>query len=217
MTSPAIKLDVLPVKSPLVTFDQARQPGQHPRPGRPGRAGAAARRAGETQRPRRPGLPQRQGGACSSPAPTSRSWAAPRPDPELSRKLVKRRPRRRRRLRASSLPDRRRHRRRLHGRRSGAGPRLRLPPRRQPPQDRDRPARDEDRPHPRFGRHAAPDARRRPQRRRRDDLRPARRRKPRGRGRSASSSTSCRRRSSSTRRSPWSSGPRLMAGGRTSG
>ncbi len=110
------------------------------------------------------------------------------------------RPRPHRRLRGAAVPHRGRHRRRLHGRRPGAGAGLRLSPGQHAPEDRDRPAGDEDRPHPRLGRHAAADAADRPVAGRRDDLR---RRGGQGRrapASSASSSTPCRPSICSTRR-----------------
>ena len=76
-----------------------------------------------------------------------------------------------RRLRGTAVSDRRRHRRGLHGRRAGTGAGLRLPPGQHAPEDGDRLAGDEDRPHPRLGRHAAVDAPHRPGAGRRDDLR----------------------------------------------
>ena len=85
-----------------------------------------------------------------------------KPDAGTARAHGPRRPRPRRRSGSVAVPDRRGHRRRLHGRRHGVIARLRLSHRRLDPEDGNRLAGNEDRPDPRLGRYPTADAAHRP-------------------------------------------------------
>ena len=135
----------------------ARQQGQHARPGR-------ARRADSCRRRPRQAAPTCRASVSRSGKPGMfiagadlKELGAAQPTAGTNGRLVQHGLDIIAAFEALPYPTRRAHRRRLHGRRAGAGHGLRLPHRRHAPQDGARPARDEDRPHPRLGRHAAAD------------------------------------------------------------